>query len=225
MSKQFDKSVILRILVSFLFANIVFILLFLIANSVSYLNYQSIVDQNNFIEESILDLEGYLKDFICEGEILFDASRKLDDVGVRLGILEQRFGKNDKRVLEQKKFYSILEQKHFEIIKKFDENCDQNFMTILFFYSNMEDLEEESEGFSYILESFKRKNPDKIMIYSFDYNLDFELIDELKGKYEIVSAPLIVVDEGEPFYLKNIDELVVYLTKFTIRSPNIIYLN
>ena len=45
---------------------------------------------------------------------------------------------------------------------------------------------------------------DKIMIYWFDYNLNSELIINLKENYNITSAPIAVINEQDKIYVKNI---------------------
>ncbi len=208
---DFEKPVIFRIILAFFIATFVFVGIFLIANSIPYLNYQTIINQNNIIQQSINESRNHLMNFVCETEILLEVSDKLGDVGTRLEVLEKRFGKEDWRVLEEKKKYSLLEYEHFEYIKKFSEDCDKEFITILFFYSNFGVLEGRSEGVSYILDSLRKKYSGKVMVYSFDYNLDLDLINELKEKYQVDSAPKIVVNEEKVFYLENIEELEYFM--------------
>ena len=138
-------------------------------------------------------------------------------------MLEKRFGKKDSRVLEQKNLYSQLELKHFKIIKQIEEQCNENYIIILFFYSNNEPLNEESERMGFILRTFKNKNPGKIMIYSFDYNLESRLTKELKETYNITNVPIAVINEQDKIYARNIDDLTPYL-KLSL-SPDVIRLN
>ena len=58
--------------------------------------------------------------------------------------------------------------------------------------------------------SFKKLNSDKIMIYSFDYNLESSIINKLKRDYNITGAPIIVIDEQRQIYARNIDDLEPY---------------
>ncbi len=207
MVKRFERPVIIRLILSLMIAIIVFSGIFLLANSISYLNYKSIGSQNNLIGDYVSDINSRLENFVCSDTLLFEASQMLDDVGVQIGILEKRFGKNDERVLSQKQFYSSLEHAHFKIVNRLIVECGHNFTTILFFYSNAEEVEEESERTGYILSSFKEKYFETTMVYSFDYNMNFELIDDLKQQYNVTWAPLVVVDGGEPFYVGNIQDL------------------
>ena len=196
-----------RILLSFVIATILFVLIFFSAYSVSYLNYKSIRTENNIIQDSLLRLDEILASESCLGVLLLESSIRLDEVGSRLGILEKRFGADDERVLEQKKFYSDLEFKHLQIIKNFNEKCATDFKIVFFFYSNSGSLLEESERMGAILGAFKRENSDLVMIYSFDVNLDYGLIDKLEEIYGIDRAPIAVLNEKDLVYVRNIDDL------------------
>lgn len=201
-----------RLTLAFILANAIFLIIFLFTSSISYLNYQTISDQNNQLKNNLEDLNKIISNtsFDCSQDQLLKASEILDSVGIRIGILETRFGKNDRRVLEQKSIYTEIEIKHFELVKKIEEQCQENRTKILFFYSNEKNVEEESDRMGFILSSFKKQNPSKIMIYSFDFNLKIEQINNLKEKYKITTAPIIVLNEKETLYVKNINELNNY---------------
>ena len=125
----------LRYFLSLIMTVVLFLLIFSVANSVAYYNYQKVSFQNNVIQENIEELDQYIDQLSCSSELLFESSRKLEDSGIKIGFLEESFGKEDSRVLEQKKLYTQLEIKHFEIVKYLNERCDVGFVTILFFYS------------------------------------------------------------------------------------------
>ena len=115
-------------------------------------------------------------------------------------------------MLEQKKFYTDLELKHSSIITFLNENCGGEFSQIFFFYSNVGDKQEESELMGSILGTFRRANQGKVMVYSFDYNLDYKTIYELKGEYNISQAPIVLVNEEETIYVRNINDLDGYFS-------------
>ena len=81
MSRDFERPVVLRLFWAFIIATLIFVIIFVIANSVSYLNYQYIANQNNLIGESIGVLENYPAFESCDDSSLFLASEKLDEVG------------------------------------------------------------------------------------------------------------------------------------------------
>ena len=200
-----------RLFLAFVIATIVFILIFSVAYSVSYLNYKGITTENNIILDALNRLDHVLEGESCDDLLLFQSSESLDLVGSKLSLLEKRFGVNDPRVLEQKKLYTDLEMKHFLIIKGFNENCGRDFLPIFFFYSNAQNKQDDSELISSILSSFKRSHSSRVMVYSFDSNLDHEGISKLKERHGLIEVPVVVVNESEVVYIRNIRDLEVFL--------------
>lgn len=209
MSEKFKPDMIFRIVLAFLVASFLFVDLFAIAHSLSYMNYQRTVSQNNVINGNLQIIESYLNssNYLFEKEILYDASARLDDVGSRVNLLELRFDKNDPRVLEQKKKYETLELLHEKIITDLNSHINSNYTIITFFYSNSDEYKDESERIGNILDVAKAKNPKGIMIYSFDYNLDFKPVNEIISASNITYPVSISVNNGQYFRLLNIDQL------------------
>src|SRR3989344_2571387 len=202
-----------NLLYAFILNNLIFLSIIMISFSVSQYNYKSISNENNIILQYIEDVESLSETFNCNSDILIEASDKLDKVGVKLNILETRFGKKDARVLQQKKLYSELEVKHFNIIKKLKETCEEDFITILFFYTNLKPNDKKSQNVGFILTTFKNKAPEKIMVYALDYNLDSSAIDSLKETYHINEAPSTLINEQITLDVKNIEDLENILTE------------
>ncbi|MEK6928613.1 MAG: hypothetical protein AABW65_01500 [Nanoarchaeota archaeon] len=202
-----------RYLLALVMATALFVAVFLAVYSISYLNYEETVAEQNIIRTYISDFDSLLiLQKSCDVSVLVQASEKLDRVGWRLSLLETRFGKNDARVLEQKSSYNELEVRHLELVKLFQQQCKIPFVPILFFYSNKEEHKDESERVGFVLSTLKRKSPEKVMIYSFDYNLKSELIRELKEKYRVKEAPIVLVNESYFAKVSNIDELLPYIS-------------
>ena len=210
MKKRIEPGLLWRIFLAFLIATFLFVMIFVFANSVSYLNYQNINKSNNLIERYILEINRSVESFSCSDQILYESSRKLDDVGFKMGLLEKRFGKDDKRVIYQKNLYSMLEIEHLNVVKLLNERCNAELETIIFFYSNHEDLQDSSENMGKILNTYKTKYLDQVMIYSFDLNIDSDFMIKLKGIYGVETAPIVIYGEEHKFYLENIDQLEVF---------------
>ncbi len=115
-------------------------------------------------------------------------------MGSLVGILEERFGRYDEKVLKQKEIYSMLEVQHFLLIKENNLQCEIKTPIILFFYSNEESDLDESEELGELLGVIYRRNPD-IKIYSFDINLNSDLIKMLKDKYGVKEPLTVVINE------------------------------
>lgn len=201
-----------RILAAILISAIIYVGIFSFAHWISYKNYSGISERNLLVQESLDELESALENVSCNESVLVSVSEKLDQIGASLGLLEMRLGKNEPRVLEQKKLYSELEKRHFELIKEMNKRCNSSFVTVLFFYSNDKNAQKRSDIAGAILTTLKRSEPERVMIYSFDYNLDTLAIDELKQKYLVATTPFVLVDEKHLIVnLKNIQQLEPYL--------------
>ena len=220
-------SFILKYIASFILTIIIFVIIFLIAYTSSYLNYQRIYYENSLIKDNLIFLDRLFIEFEdeknCSNKLLLESSEKLDFVGDLINTLEFRLGKNDKRVLEQKKLYSALELNHYKIIKKLNSVCNENFVTIFFFYSNDKPYDELSKRTSAILSVLKNENPYNLMIYSFDYNLDNDLISMINTNYNITNAPSVLIDEA--YYMEvsdtpNLSDIFKYANEKILKSDS-----
>ncbi len=195
---------------AFILTNIMFLIIILTSLSVSYLNYNNIKSKNSVILESLNKIN-QLSILNCDDSVLLKASELLDETGIKINLLEIRFRKDDYRVLEQKSIYTALELKHYELIKKLKTECEKDFVTILFFYSNKKEIQEESEKVGFILSTFKNTAPERIMVYSFDADLESEHIKKIKEKYSIEKTPIVIINEKESIEISNIRDLERYL--------------
>lgn len=201
-----------RVLAAFFIASFLFIALFSIAYGVAYWNYQVLSEQTNSLLISINRLDHILADFTCDDSLLVSSSSVFDQAALKLGLLERRFGKQDSRVLEQKKLYSELQYRHWAITRQFNEQCHRDFIPVLFFYSNLNDaIEDQSERVGFILTSFERTDSNRIMIYSFDAYLDSRIVENLTRSFNITSVPVVVVRDGGPLEIHNLRDLMQYV--------------
>lgn len=199
-----------RYFFAFLIGTFLFILGFLIVNGINYLEYQRIGQVQDVIAYEIFSDKLAFTLFgeeICSDESYRKISEDLSFQGRIIDDLEKKFGKDDPRVIEQKKFYSLILLEHFEFVRLRNDNCGDYVHTILFFYSNTQDYLKESEELGRILGSVHARNED-LVIYSFDVNLDSNLIELLKDRYYVERPLEILIDEvvkvSEP---KDIDEI------------------
>jgi hypothetical protein len=206
-----------RIVLSFLIAALIFMLGFTTSYFVSYSKYQSVLVSQEKLKYNLLSYQlekELLRDAPCESFDPYKFSSELEDMGSLMGILEERFGKLDKKVLEQKSIYSMLEVQHFLLVKEHNQMCNDNIPTILFFYSNGEDYKDESEIMGYIIGTFKNKH-EEVMVYSFDYDLvASNLVSLLRAKYNVTQPDTVIVNEKFKITdLENIDQLETYIKK------------
>ena len=200
-----------KLLGAFVLATVLFSIIFLISYSISYYNYQTTSQQINQISNYLNQINDIAINQKCDDNLLLQSSQILDEVGGRINLLEKRFGKNDQRVLEQKKLYVQVELAHHSIIKRFNKQCRSDFIAIFYFYSNDKENQKKNELTSNILNAFKKLNQERVMIYSFDYNLDAKEINELKEKNKITFTPLILINERDLVNVQNIDDFEGYL--------------
>lgn len=188
-----------KFIIAFILGTIIFFSVFLFGYSVSYYKLQDTVKAQEDLRYSLLSMQ-------VEEELLGDSCEnfnpfRFSDERIRLGsiisVLEERLGKTNPQVLEQKKTYSVIEAKHFIYIKNHNENCEDKVPIILFFYSNIDLGKDEGARLGYMLTTLNNKRQD-IMVYSFDYNLDSSLINLLKEKYKINAPNMLVINEKTP---------------------------
>ena len=202
-----------RIMLAFLIATIIFITGFLVSYLVSYSKSQSISISQEKIRYNLLnfELERELLSFSCEGFNPYRLASELDSMGSILGILEERFGKLDKKVIEQKRFYTMLEVQHFLLVDDYNKRCEGNFPILFFFYSNNKEYADRAEEVRFILSSFKNKNSEA-MVYSFDYDLvGSSLISILKDNHNVTEPNTVVINGLDKVVdLDNIRDLEKY---------------
>jgi len=186
-----------RYLLAFIIGTLVFILGFVITYSVSYFQYDRISDFQDITSYSIfsdkLGYEIFNKD-ICSFNNFKEISEGLGYQGRVIDDLERRLGKDNKDVLFRKRFYTLVELEHLEFINKMNKECKRSIPTILFFYSNEENDLSTSEDAGKLLDTLSSRHRE-LIIYSFDVNLDSELIDNLKDEYEVYKTPFAVVNQ------------------------------
>ncbi|MBT3397720.1 hypothetical protein HOA55_02960 [archaeon] len=187
-----------RYVLAFIIGTAIFILGFAITNTLAYMEFQRISGLQDPISYKIfqdkLQFSLFNKD-ICKEDSYLKISEDLGFQGRIIDDLERKFGKNDEKVLFRKRFYSLIELEHFEFVKLLNQECDTEINTILFFYSNEEKDSEEAVEIGRILGVVHQRNRN-LTIYSFDMNLDSEIVKSLMEKHEIAGEMAIVVNEG-----------------------------
>ncbi len=206
-----------RYLLAFIIATVLFIMGFLITHSIAFFEYSRISNLQRDLSYDIFQdkIMHSLFDYdICEKGFLNEISADLGHQGRIIDDLEKKLGKNDKNVLAQKKFYTLVELEHFEFIQQLNLECNFSIPIILFFYSNEKDDIKESENVGDLLTAVYNQYPE-VKIYSFDINLDSKLIDLLKEKYFVKVSPTIIIYQGGEAYTiinpKNIDSIIKHL--------------
>ena len=188
-----------KYLVAFSLATLFFIVGILIGSAVTSSKMKSITNMEEDIKLELLDfeLQSALAEYNpCGTYFIYSLGEKLDDLGSRIIMLESQLGKTDKRVLELKRPYTLLQIQHYLSIKKRVEKCNEEYIIILFFYSNKPEYIGDSEKQGYVLGYFSDKyGYDKIKVYSIDGDLDLGIVNILKEMYGIETFPSSVVND------------------------------
>ena len=203
-----------RYAISLVIATVVFLLIFAISYSISYFELQRVsnlqVDVGYEIFEDKLG-HSFFNEQICNGSSFSKVSQDLSFQGRIVDDLERRLGKQNENVLLRKQFYSLIEIEHFEFVREFNQKCREDLNTILFFYSNNVSEIEDSEEAGRILGSVSSRN-ENLIIYSFDIDLESELVNKLEKKYNVTASPTAVINEKTKIKLPaNIQEIEKHL--------------
>ena len=168
-----------------------------IANQKS--NELSLNQQKLILELNGLDLK---RELVSQNTCNFrinDLLKERADIGANIEALEARFGKEDKDILLQKEIYELIELKTFFLLDEYNQKCNENYTSILFFYTNKENDPQgrwqASEDQGYILSALGRKYPN-VNIFSFDVNIKNPAIDTLIELYKIEQVPALVINNS-----------------------------
>jgi hypothetical protein len=196
-------------IVSFIIGTLIFISGFLITNQIVYKQEAKVLEENLNSFYSLFELgverDLFSKDvcsitFTEKAEQSFYFHRKL------ITDLEESLGKDDKKVLLQKKIYNIAQAQHYIIKSYQNKNCGENYTLILFFYSNEEEKLKASEKIGAMLDSIVYGNPD-VIVYAFDVSVENEFVKKLAEKYSVSEVPSVVVNERTYSNLLNVNDI------------------
>ncbi|MEM2479013.1 MAG: hypothetical protein QXJ92_02370 [Candidatus Pacearchaeota archaeon] len=218
MSRDF-RELKLRTLYVFILVATIFLLGILLGYYLNEKRIESTEGLGKEISISIDDIElinGISNNPCINKDYLNALSEQLDKYAIKLSYLEERLGKESAKIIELKKPYTILMLKHYLAIEEQKEKCNEDYVTILFFYSNKKDEIGLSENEAIIL-SYIKKKFENVMIYALDLNLDLQIINQLKHRYNITKAPALVINGLVYGYLSK-DELENEVKKQKIRS-------
>lgn len=125
-------------------------------------------------------------------------TKELYDISQKLTHLENKLGQDDPNFIQLKKFYSILEIKHWLLLKKAARQCDLNLATIIYFYADKNSCPDCGKQ-GLILTHLRKRYP-VLRVYSFDFNLSLSAIETLKSIYSIKKDLPALVVQDETFY-------------------------
>jgi len=202
-----------RYVVSFFVACLIFLIIFGVSYSLSYFELQRVSYLQDSSAYQIFE-DKLIADFFnednCNLSLFSKISQDLNFHGRIMDDLEKKFGKGDKDILFRKNFYSLVEVEHFDFVNEFNLRCNASFIPLLFFYSNEPSKVEDSEFVGGLISSISSKNS-KVMVYSFDINLESDIVKRLKLKYNITESPTVIVGNNLIFHPRNSDNIEKFI--------------
>ncbi len=189
--KVFQKS---NYLAAFAITTLIFILGVLLGNYFSAQKLSEIqgLEQELHVQTLGAELQTMLlTEFPCSS---FNSTltQELFDVGSKLDYMESQLGKNNQEVLTLKEYYSLLEIRHWLLLKLAKERCGTAYDLVLYFYSNLGDCDTcEQQG--HVLSTLHKKYP-SLSIYSFDVNLANPALGTIQSIFNIKTVPVLVVN-------------------------------
>ncbi len=192
LKRSLDKA---RHLQSFIVTLSIFLAGFFIGYYISEIRMREMVSSYDIIAtkiDGILLQTKILEEDLCGYNIL-EMNREKVEIGKQVEEIEAIRGKRDKEVLRLVEKYSLFSINHLLLVEKWKRECKGNVSILIFFYSNLENTT-ESEKQGYVLNNIYLKHPEKIVIYAFDVDIDNPAINALKRKYNITSAPTLVIN-------------------------------
>jgi hypothetical protein len=123
-------------------------------------------------------------------------TEELYQISSKIAYMENQLGGTNPEVVRLKEYYSLLQIRHWMLLKKIQSQCDQEYNLILYFYSNRGDCPRcEQQGF---ILNYIRKKFENARVYAFDINNQNAALNTLKNIYRVSETPSIIVND-RPF--------------------------
>jgi len=187
-----------RYIATFAIATLLFILGIVVGYAITSNKFQNLGSVEETLRIEMLDftLQTELAEqYPCDSYSLYGLGDRLEELRGKIEMLETQLGKNNKAVIELKKPYALLNIRHYLLIKKRVEKCREDYVPILFFYSNKPEYIADSEKQGYVLNYINDKYVDRAKVYAIDVDLDLGIINALKEIYSITTYPTIIIGD------------------------------
>lgn len=168
---------------------VIFIGAFAVSGYVNKRKTDELKTEEDQITVNILSFEtqvGLLKSSSCQDFDSNGLKTELNNLYSQLNYMESQVGPNDPDVFRLKRYYALLEINDYTLTKQMSDECNQNKVFILYFYSDNNCGQCQTE--SYILQAVAQKYPD-VQEYSFDYDLDLGAVKTLVSLHNLPTQP------------------------------------
>jgi hypothetical protein len=134
-------------------------------------------------------------------------SKELAILGDKLSYTEQNRGSDDAEVLNLKKYYSLLQIKDFLLMQKIKERCGGKTLSLIYFYSNIENDCADCQKEGFVLTHLREEYPE-LRVYSFDYNLDLSALQTLISIYNVKNEqPSLLINDKVYYGFKSVEDI------------------
>lgn len=195
---------------AFLITAVIFATAIFASNYFSQKKMNEIKDIESRIAVDILASEtqfSLLSELSCREISSSLLSKELSNLGDKLAYTEENRGSDDVEVLNLKKYYSLLQIKDFLLMQKMKERCGSKTLSLMYFYSNLDNDCTDCEKEGFVLTKLRQDYPE-LRVYSFDYNLDLSALQTLVSIYNIEDRqPTLLINEKVYYGFKSIDEI------------------
>ncbi len=185
-----------KYLIVFLITLGIFISVFYLSNYLSNKKITYLKDTQEAISMNILASEvqfSLLEHKQCEDVGASVLSGEINDLGSKLSYAEVQFGGSDKRVVDLKSYYSLLQIKDYLLMLSLAEKCETHPIFVLYFYQPTESCPDCVKE-NYVVDALRQKYP-TLRIYSFDYSLDLLAIKTMASIYKVpAKMPVLVIN-------------------------------
>ena len=129
-------------------------------------------------------------------EYLLKRRWAISEEAEKLGKEVERFEASMK--LDEESFYDLKERYTLSLLRswlgveRIKNACDADFVTVVYFYSNLYCGKCEEQGI--ILSYYKEKLGNDLLVYSIDSDLNLEIVEMLKDVYGVNQYPFLVIN-------------------------------
>jgi len=203
--KEFNVHFFITI---FLLTTIIFIIGLFLGNKISEMKLADFEVSNERLRLQTLGID--IQNLILEGQkcSIFetvDLEKELSELSEKIDLMENSLGWDNPQVMSAKEYFSLLEIRHWYLLRKSSVECNKEKSFILYFYSNKGECSKCSlEGT--ILTNIRRHNSN-VFVYHFDINIKNPALDSIKEIYNISTTPSLVINDKTFVGFKSMDEI------------------
>lgn len=130
----------------------------------------------------------------------------------------EEYSRRDKSLTSLKREYILAELRYWLLAKNTKKICEQDTVSILYFYLPKECLECETQG--EILTYLKEKLKEKLLVFSIDLSFEQEpMVSIFKEAYNLNKAPTIILEDEKYEGLVKQDKLLKEICYYYKEKP------